>query len=277
MSTAGRRTNRANTRPGRTRASDHASGSYRPKYSQSGVSSGARVVTPIRPTTGVQRHGGLQREEDGGWALHPLDQPLSCEGAGRQASEIQRQQMSERERRGLEHHTEQTEPHDLEREREQARQRVRGHPQHKVGSTPLRLVHAWSRGSGSDRGGRPAGSASASVRVACTSTAAPTATHRLSSAPRRMVCSNPRCRMNHHAVTMAPTAPPRVFTAYRVPTNFAAPCTCGVIARASNGSDIPMKKVGHNRLPNNTTGQRDGRTRHVAESVCGARRSTGAG
>jgi hypothetical protein len=72
------------------------------------------------------------------------------------------------------------------------------------------------------------------------------------------VPSKPRVRVNTHVVSSAPTAAPSVLKPYSAPTTPAALSTRRVIARASSGSDIPMKNVGQRRLTKSTTASNAG-------------------
>jgi len=60
--------------------------------------------------------------------------------------------------------------------------------------------------------------------------------------------------MSTQVAVSAPAAAPSVLSPYSAPIIGAAVSILSVRARASNGSDAPMKNVGHSRLPKSTSG-----------------------
>jgi hypothetical protein len=69
-------------------------------------------------------------------------------------------------------------------------------------------------------------------------------------APTRTLPSSPRRGSSHQVDNTAPAAAPSVLTPYSTPITDAARSSRCVSARASRGSDAPMKNVGHSRLTN---------------------------
>lgn len=89
-------------------------------------------------------------------------------------------------------------------------------------------------------------------------TAAAAAQARLKAAASHSECSSPRRGSSTHVLRNAPDAAPSVFHPYSDPTTRAVISTLPVSARASSGSDRPMKKVGHSRLTRSTAAARAG-------------------